>query len=58
MFRVGKVFGIIPAAHRFRRSDPGDGVAEEREYLLGTDDDELARLGFQHQVWAADAVAE
>jgi SAM-dependent methyltransferase len=35
----------------------GDDVAEEREYLLGTDDDELARLGFQHQVWAADAVA-
>src|SRR5437868_13992169 len=33
----------------------GGGVMEEREYLLGTDDDELARLGFQHQVWAADA---
>jgi len=32
-------------------------VAEEKEYLLGTDDDELARLGFQHQVWAADAAA-
>jgi len=31
-------------------------VGEEREYLLGTDDDELARLGFQHQVWTADAV--
>jgi SAM-dependent methyltransferase len=32
-------------------------VAEEREYLLGTDDDELARLGFQHQLWAGEAVA-
>jgi ubiquinone/menaquinone biosynthesis C-methylase UbiE len=32
-------------------------VAEERGYLLGTDDDELARLGFQHQLWAADAAA-
>jgi SAM-dependent methyltransferase len=25
----------------------------EREYVLGTGDAELARLGFQHQVWAA-----
>ncbi|HEX8906813.1 MAG TPA: methyltransferase domain-containing protein [Longimicrobiaceae bacterium] len=32
-------------------------MAEEREYLLGTDDDELARLGFQHQLWAGEAVA-
>lgn len=32
-------------------------MAEEREYLLGTDDDELVRLGFQHQVWSGDAVA-
>ncbi|HMS03584.1 MAG TPA: class I SAM-dependent methyltransferase [Gemmatimonadaceae bacterium] len=24
----------------------------EQEYVLGTDDDELQRLGFQHQVWA------
>ena len=30
-------------------------MTEEREYLLGTDDDELARLGFQHQVWAGHA---
>jgi SAM-dependent methyltransferase len=30
-------------------------VAEEREYLLGTDDDELVRLGFQHQVWSGYA---
>lgn len=27
-------------------------VAEEQEYILGTDDVELRRLGFQHQVWA------
>lgn len=26
----------------------------EREYLLGTDDVELARLGFQHRVWARE----
>jgi SAM-dependent methyltransferase len=26
--------------------------APEQEYVLGTDHDELARLGFQHQVWA------
>jgi SAM-dependent methyltransferase len=25
---------------------------EEHEYLLGTDDEELVRLGFQHQLWA------
>ncbi len=24
---------------------------EEQEYVLGTNDEELARLGFQHQVW-------
>jgi len=28
-------------------------AAVEREYVLGTDADELRRLGFQHQVWAA-----
>jgi ubiquinone/menaquinone biosynthesis C-methylase UbiE len=28
----------------------------EQEYVLGTDDDELARLGFQHQLWLAEAV--
>ena len=32
-------------------------MAEEREYLLGTDDEELARLGFQHQLWAGEAAA-
>ena len=31
--------------------------APEREYVLGTHDAELTRLGFQHQVWAA-ATAE
>jgi ubiquinone/menaquinone biosynthesis C-methylase UbiE len=30
-------------------------VSEEREYLLGTDEAELRRLGFQHQVWVAEA---
>jgi SAM-dependent methyltransferase len=34
----------------------GIKLSEEREYLLGTDDDELARLGFQHQVWAGETV--
>lgn len=28
----------------------------EQEYVLGTDDDELTRLGFQHQLWLAQAV--
>jgi SAM-dependent methyltransferase len=32
-------------------------MREENEYLLGTDDDELRRLGFQHQVWAGEAAA-
>lgn len=32
-------------------------MREENEYLLGTDDDELRRLGFQHQVWAREAAA-
>lgn len=30
-------------------------MSEEREYLLGTDADELRRLGFQHQVWIREA---
>ncbi|HEU0012513.1 MAG TPA: methyltransferase domain-containing protein [Longimicrobium sp.] len=30
-------------------------MSEEHEYLLGTDADELSRLGFQHQAWAAEA---
>ncbi len=28
-------------------------MGEEREYILGTDRDELARLEFQHEVWVA-----
>jgi ubiquinone/menaquinone biosynthesis C-methylase UbiE len=32
-------------------------TAEEREYVLGTHDAELARLGFQHQVWGEATVA-
>lgn len=32
-------------------------TTEEREYVLGTHDAELARLGFQHQVWAAATAA-
>lgn len=30
-------------------------MREENEYLLGTDDEEMRRLGFQHQVWAREA---
>lgn len=30
---------------------------DEREYVLGTHDDELQRLGFQHQMWRAQAYA-
>ena len=30
---------------------------EEHAYVLGTGDDELARLGFQHRVWAEHAFA-
>jgi ubiquinone/menaquinone biosynthesis C-methylase UbiE len=30
-----------------------DEVRDGRDYLLGTRDEELRRLGFQHQVWAA-----
>jgi ubiquinone/menaquinone biosynthesis C-methylase UbiE len=29
----------------------------EREYVLGTDDGELHRLGFQHRAWSASAAA-
>jgi SAM-dependent methyltransferase len=32
-------------------------MREDNEYLLGTDDEELLRLGFQHQVWAGEAAA-
>src|SRR5262247_3920166 len=32
-------------------------TTEEREYVLGTDDGELQRLGFQLRVWSAPAFA-
>ncbi|HEU0298287.1 MAG TPA: methyltransferase domain-containing protein [Longimicrobium sp.] len=32
-------------------------MREENEYVLGTDDHELRRLGFQHQIWAREAAA-
>lgn len=30
---------------------------DERDYILGTDAEELERLGFQHRVWSKDAFA-
>jgi ubiquinone/menaquinone biosynthesis C-methylase UbiE len=42
----------LPARTLHRRT-----MREENEYLLGTDDDELRRLGFQHQVWMREAAA-
>lgn len=32
-------------------------AVDEQEYVLGTNDAELARLGFQHQVWSTDTTA-
>jgi ubiquinone/menaquinone biosynthesis C-methylase UbiE len=32
-------------------------MRDENEYLLGTDDEELRRLGFQHQLWTGEAAA-
>lgn len=32
-------------------------AATEKEYLLGTQDDELVRLGLQHRIWSAQAFA-
>src|SRR5262247_4321582 len=32
-------------------------TTEDCEYVLGTDDGELQRLGFQHRVWSAPAFA-
>ncbi len=32
-------------------------MPEEMEYVLGTHDDELLRLGFQHRVWSAQTFA-
>lgn len=37
--------------------DGSGRTEEEREYVLGTHDDELVRLGFQHQVWAEPTAA-
>lgn len=38
-------------------SDDSGSSAREVEYVLGTNEAELARLGFQHQVWAGATVA-
>src|SRR5258708_21651917 len=34
----------------------GMTTAAERDYVLGTHDDEVARLGLQHRVWRARAL--
>jgi SAM-dependent methyltransferase len=34
---------------------PAPSAASARDYVLGTHDEELQRLGFQHQVWRAQA---
>jgi hypothetical protein len=31
-------------------------MSGDREYVLGTDDEELARFGLQHLVWRSDFV--
>jgi ubiquinone/menaquinone biosynthesis C-methylase UbiE len=36
-------------------SDSEDAI--ERDYVLGTNDDELARLGLQHRVWRDTVLA-
>lgn len=46
---------LSPVPLLFTSSTTGAPLTEEREYLLGTDRDELARLGFQHQVWSGQA---
>src|SRR4051812_33223227 len=32
-------------------------MSDRNDYILGTDSDELQRLGFQHRVWSRDAFA-
>lgn len=34
-----------------RDTDPGGGAVADNDYVLGTHDDELERLGLQHRVW-------
>ena len=34
-----------------------DADAAEAEYVLGTHDEEIVRLGFQHQLWSAQAMS-
>src|SRR5262249_5599938 len=46
-----------PPPESVTRAD-GDSMSTERDYVLGTHDDEIARLGLQHAVWrprASDA---
>src|SRR5262245_42646751 len=41
---------------RYRRSMPEQPTVAEREYVLGTKDDEIERLGLQHRVWRPRAL--
>src|SRR5207302_9804012 len=34
-----------------------NSTVAEHEYVLGTNEEELVRLGFQHQIWRAQAYA-
>jgi hypothetical protein len=42
----------------FKRNSEKDRVPidKEKEYVLGTQDDEIARLGMQHRVWRLRAL--
>src|SRR5206468_8135297 len=49
--------GMSAAERKYRsRCSMGMTATAERDYVLGTHDDEIARLGLQHRVWRPHAL--
>lgn len=55
--QVGPVGGVCHSAANCVKTLSRMTTHDEREYVLGTNDEELTRLGFQHRVWGEHAFA-
>lgn len=52
-----RIGGVCPSSVGRVKTSSRVSTHEEQEYVLGTNEEELVRLGFQHRVWGEQAYA-
>ena len=55
--KLGEHPWVAPRLDVYARTYVRLRMSNQNEYILGTDPEELQRLGFQHRVWSKDAFA-